>query len=209
MSTKKINQKELMIKFITLSLLFIFSGLMIFKNNLFFTEDNLVSQQLDQSMMTQYENKGEIFLPLDGATIYLHDLNINVNEITITLNEGLSEDTTFYLYNSSSYAEQYVIEQKTVRKGYKKISFYFENLYLEAVKILAISPDGSHFVNMPTGNISINTKYINIFQKEKKHYFQLIFFISIILSIIISLQNNKKINNINYKKNNRYSNLDC
>lgn len=143
-------------------LLCMFTGVILFKNSLFYSIEKSKTILIDEFSMASYQNSGELFIPVDNtATIYLHDFDIKANELMIKFDCELSEDTTFTLYNSSSNVETYAIESKTIRKGMKTVNFYFEDIHINELKVLAVSSDGSHFVSIPKGEICIALRTID------------------------------------------------
>lgn len=207
---KRVSKNYFLIfKIVILSILFIFSGLMIFKNSLFFSREILASFSIDESIMASYENCGSYFSPVDGATIYLHDFDVNGNEVQLIFDEALEEDTFFSVYNSSSDMGQYVIEQKRVRKGCTTVAFYFESTHFDTIKILAHSLDGSHFVNIPTGTINVNYRITDILQYNLKYAVTviLIVLISVEAAVFIGIKDIRD-KNRSISRNNRESNFE-
>ena len=168
------------------ALCFVIAGMFIFKNTLFYSSDELKAFQIDENIMAAYENKDLYYSPLDEtATILLSDFDFYANELIITFDSELEEDAVFTLFNSSSNVEQYVIDSQTVNSGKTLLKFKFDTMYLNQLKVSAISTDGTHFVDIPTGNVSIHNSYLNILQMNKNYIFTIISII--ILSILLSL----------------------
>ena len=191
-------------------ILLFFSGLMIFKNVIFFSENTLISSEINESILFSYSYSDNEYVPTEeDAAIYIDGYDIIANEIEIYLDTGLKEDTVISLYDASGDSDNDLIEQKTVRTGYKKIKFYFESIHLDAIKILLQSKDGSHYINLSTGNIYIRERYRNLLQKNSIYFIKHlgILISSMVLTFILYKCNTQNKNNINSRRE-RESNLE-
>lgn len=171
-----------------LVILFAVTGLFIFKNVLFYSEYLLASNQLDENVLCSYSKNEELYTPIDGnAAICFNGYRVTANEVEIAFEKGLEEDTTFTLFNASRDCDQQQIEQKIVRKGYRNVKFYFENKDLDSIIVLAQSKDGSHFVNISGGTISLIEQKLNLVQKNKVYcsILVLIFISACILAFLV------------------------
>lgn len=186
------------------------TGLMIFKNVLFFSENTLISSEIQESILHSYSYSDNKYIPTgDDASICIDGYDITANEIEIYLDTGLEEDAVISLYDVSGDTNNALIEQKIVRTGYKRIKFYFENLHLDAIKILLQSKDGSHYVNLSTGNIYIKERCRNILQKNSIYFAKIltIFMVSALLTLILFRYDAKNKGTANQRKK-RESNLE-
>lgn len=129
--------KKEKVQYLGVMILLFFSGLMIFKNVLFFSENTLISSKIEESILTSYSYFDNEYVPTENdAAIYIGGCDVIANEIEIYLDTGLGEDTVISLYNVSSDENSSLIEQKIVRTGFKRIKFYFASMHLDTVKIL-------------------------------------------------------------------------
>lgn len=183
-----------------LVILFAITGLFIFKNVLFYSEYLLASNQLDENVLCSYSKNEELYTPIDGnAAICFNGYRVTANEVEIAFEKGLEEDTTFTLFNASRDCDQQQIEQKIVRKGYRNVKFYFENKDLDSIIVLAQSKDGSHFVNISGGTISLIEQKLNLVQKNKVYcsILVLIFISACILAFLVCKNKAKEHKQIN------------
>lgn len=168
-----------------LYVMILLSLFLVFRNFLLFKEDFLFAHSLNESSMSSYQFDGNIFIPIDEtATILADGYNGNANRLDINFEKKLDENTTFILYNTSSEGEQLVVDQKNIRKGYKKISFDFKNQQINELKILAKSVDGSKYVNIPKGTIFLSDRKLSLNFNET--YFFILIIICIFVSIILT-----------------------
>ncbi len=207
----KKNKKNIL-NIIGLSILFTLAGILIFKNILIYASDTLISGQIGEFLIGTYEENNGYYSPLDDTVAISSDnLNLTVNEIVVSFENNLKEDTLFVLTNTSSDTEPYTIEQKSVRKGYSSIKFSFEEVYLDSIQIKVLSPEGNSLVDIPRGKIDVNVRHVNFIQYNATWlltYVSIIAF-SVLLSIYITSY--KKKHEIIYtvnSRNKRESNLE-
>lgn len=167
-----------------------FSGIIICKNTLFYSNEYSYTYQCTSENMLSYtyDSNENIFKPLDeSARFELHDALGKVNYICVEIQDGLPKDSVVTLYNSSSNVDEYVIEKKEIRKGYKKVSFYFKDLDLDGIKILFQSYEGNKLLDISNAEIKIELRTTNILQRNRKYILTVccIFFVSILLTSII------------------------
>ena len=80
-------------------ILLFFSGLMIFKNVIFFSENTLISSEINESILFSYSYSDNEYVPTEeDAAIYIDGYDIIANEIEIYLDTGLKEDTVISSY---------------------------------------------------------------------------------------------------------------
>lgn len=176
---KKIGQRSSIIRKVTVFTILFITGILIFRDAIFFNKDVKWCHDIDENVMAGYQHVMEEYIPIDEtATIVINNFEESVNELEMSFDEALGESTTFYLFNSSSNVEQFLIDSKTVRKGYKRVLFDFEKQNIDQIKILAKASDESHFVNIPTGNIALKDRHLGV---NKNHIMSLLILLIIIV----------------------------
>lgn len=207
---KRIVQMLKKMRYIGIFILLFFSGLLIFKNSLFFTENILISKQIDNSVLTSYSYSNNQYVPIDyDASIYLGGCDISANVIEIYLERGLEEDAIISLYDVSDETNSKLIEQKIVRSGYNTIKFYFANIHLNAIKIIVQSKDYSHYVNLSDGNIYIKESVRTLFQRDAMYCLKIFgIFIGCILGTFVLYNSRRKKKDVINLRSERETNLE-
>ena len=205
----KMLEKE-KVRYIIVMIAFFLTWLILFKDILFFSEKDLVSTQINDDILISYNDADDRYIPVDeNAAVYYSGYNTVANMVEINFEQGLNENISFLLYNVSNDAESNLIEQRTVRAGYKTIKFYFSPIQLEGIRIRLVSEDGSHYSEIPRGTISIRQRYINVLHGNFINYVIVlcILIVSGALTVII-YKCNCNDNKVKNPRNNRESNLE-
>lgn len=185
--------------FILVTIILFIAGLFMFCNQIFYTEQQIDVKKFEDTVLNAYYWDGEQYVPGEDAALYYGGYDGTINEVELMFESRLKEDTTISLYDASNMEEQYLIEQKVVRKGYKSACFYFDDKQLSNVRILFQSKDGNYNIAFPDGTIQVVEKSGNLIQKNREYFLKLgvVFMASVILSLLlyISGRKNKTANN--------------
>ena len=153
---------------------YIFYFLMIFgafvvigKNSLLYSYSSITEQEFNSEIMQGYCSNGLEWEPLENPNIVISgQKTLDMNEVEIVLSKGLVENANVYLYTQNKIGESILVEKKSIRKGFNRISFHTEVLHNNDIIIKVLSKDDSRYQVLPNGNINIKMRYYNPVQKK-------------------------------------------
>lgn len=171
------------------------AGILIFKNQIFYVEDELMQYVTNESCISGYEEKGAIFQPIINDPAIAPEVilkckpDAKTDEIRLIFDQNLAETSNFIFYNCSSNVEQYVMGNVISEAGEKSVEFRFDPIYIDKLIIHIKTPDSTQFINIPHGRIFFNSHYFSFLPQDTKCVVRLciILGVSFVISIIFCI----------------------
>lgn len=171
------------IRILLFFIIVLFSCFVLCRNYVFQKNDFINTVDFNNGVLANYTYNGATYIPNDDSAALYLDFGdaIELNSVSLGLEEGLEENASISFYVITSDSDTMLLEQKTVRSGYKHINFNFERQNVRGIKIVFQSLDGTHIINISNGYVEMSCKSYDYFQKNT------IYIVSIVVMIIVSM----------------------
>lgn len=161
-------------KVLIIFILIFLTEILICKNTVLFSFDSSMNMISDEGNMYNYQKENDIFIPQEGGGFFcIGNVDIITNEVRVHMTSGIQENSNISLYLIYDDGEE-LIETRTIRKGYEDIKFRFTDRNIKGIRIVLLSVDNSHFVNVPEMNIQVGYRSLNIIQSNWQWIFKMI-----------------------------------
>lgn len=173
--------------------------LIIFKNRLFYSEQLAVENSGDESMYVNYSIEDNNHIPTQDAYMLIDTERKVINHVTLSLGKGLPCDSCIKLYIGTDSGDV-SIEDKIVRKGYKRVSFYFEKREANYAKVFFLSEKDKLAIPLSDISVAAGYRYLDLVRPENWGWIigmLAAFSFSMTVAVLFTLYDKKNKNSIN------------
>lgn len=180
--------------------------LLIFRNNLFYSETLFYVSGERNDFFVGYNDENGNYVPTDDAIISVDNGYNEINTVRVQLHGNLSQAAKVELYLDDEYGYN-LIDTKTIRSNCNEINFYFSKRYVSSVIIQITSEETGVKLTLPEITIKTSLRFFNPIQKRIKWVLKIfILFVVSLIAVFLVKQGRKYESGKNSKQ--RQSNFE-